>query len=230
MIDIPEQTQSTNMETSEPDSSGSLFYRTITHSGKAGIKIKGSRFIAHAEPAFDEEQCKHLIGRYQKCYHDASHVCFAYRTGVGDRSAYRFSDAGEPAGSAGAPIFKVIEGTGLTNVIILVIRYFGGTKLGIGGLVRAYTDATRTVLASIETVKKIITKPLHFQIEYDVFKPVLRELSAKHAEITEQNYADKIVFHVSVPINSWMLLKNNLTNMTSGKVEFLPLHEGKTGR
>ena len=165
------------MEPSESDSSDSPFYRTITKPGKAEIKVRGSRFIACAEPVQNEEQCKRFIAQYQKLYHDASHVCFAYRTGVGEHTVYRFSDAGEPAGTAGAPIFKVIEGAHLTDILILVVRYFGGTKLGIGGLVRAYTDSARAVLEQIVTVKKIIAKPLHFQVEYNYINPVLRELA-----------------------------------------------------
>ena len=218
------------METSEPDSSDSPFYLTVARPGKAEIKVKSSRFIACAEPVQNEEQCKRFIARYQKQYHDATHVCFAYRTGVGEHSVYRFSDAGEPAGTAGAPIFKVIEGADLTDILILVIRYFGGAKLGIGGLVRAYTDAARAVLEEIVTVRKIIAKPLYFQVEYDFINPVLRELSARQAEIITQNYADKIEFHISVPVNKWKLLKNNLTNITSGKVIYLPLHKKETGR
>jgi len=111
------------------------------------IKIKGSRFIATVAPAPQKEAAENFIDEIRKIYHDATHNCFAYRVNV---SIFRFSDDGEPSGTAGRPILNIIDKYQLHRVILLVTRYFGGTKLGTGGLIRAYTQASEAVIQKSE--------------------------------------------------------------------------------
>ncbi len=212
------------MESSDPESDSS-FYNTIDHQAKTEIKIKGSRFIAHADPVSSKEQCEEIISAYQKKYHSASHVCFAYRVGIKDRIIHRCSDAGEPAGTAGSPIQNVIAGLNLTNVIVLVIRYFGGTKLGIGGLIRAYTESTQSVLQKTEILQKEITANLHFQFSYEYLNLVLSELSAQNSQIVEQKYSEIVELIVTVPRRRTKIIRENLINLCSGNLGFLSEEE-----
>ena len=196
-------------------------FLTISTTVKTEIKIKNSRFITFALPVKNKEECQSIISKYQKLYHDASHVCFAYRIGVVDKQLFRYSDAGEPAGTAGAPIYKVIEGADVTNIIILVIRYFGGTKLGVGGLIRAYTEATKEALQTANIIKKEIKETIHFEILYDSLNKILHEISVFGAKIIEQNFTEQIEFIIDVPINKVSQFSESLTNISSGSVKFI---------
>lgn len=109
-------------------------------------KEKSSKFLSFAHHVESIEEAKSIVAKYKKEHHKARHVCFAYRLGT-DGSIYRAADDGEPAGTAGKPILKQLEGAGLTNSMVVVVRYFGGTLLGTGGLVRAYKEAAADVLS-----------------------------------------------------------------------------------
>ena len=210
------------METSDSESSeNSSHFLTIKSLVKTEIKIKNSRFITFAVPVKNKKECQIILSKYQKLYHDASHVCYAYRFGVGDRQLFRYSDAGEPAGTAGAPIYKVIEGADITDLIVLVVRYFGGIKLGVGGLIRAYTEAAKEVLQTARIVKKEIKETVHFEIMYDILNKILHEISVFDIKIIEQNYSDQIEFIVAAPINKVLKFKESLTNISSGSVKFI---------
>lgn len=130
--------------TIEPDQ-----YATILKATADEIKVKGSRFIATVAPAHQKEAAENFIAEIRKIYHDATHNCFAYRV---NSSVFRFSDDGEPSGTAGRPILNIIDKYQLHHVVLLVTRYFGGTKLGTGGLIRAYTRAAETVVQKAEII------------------------------------------------------------------------------
>ena len=126
--------------------------RTVpAHEGRAEIRERASRFLAFAFPASDAEQAAGEVARLKKHYHDATHVAFAWKIGSGDSAVARFSDAGEPAGTAGKPIAAAIESAGVGDVAVAVVRYFGGTKLGTGGLARAYREAAGQAIAAAGT-------------------------------------------------------------------------------
>ncbi|UCF65280.1 MAG: YigZ family protein, partial [bacterium] len=122
---------------------------TILKATADEIKVKGSRFIATVASAPQKEAAENFIAEIRKIYHDATHNCFAYRV---NSSVFRFSDDGEPSGTAGRPILNIIEKYQLHHVVLLVTRYFGGTKLGTGGLIRAYTRAAETVVQKAEII------------------------------------------------------------------------------
>jgi uncharacterized YigZ family protein len=121
-------------------------FQQLAGENKTEIKVKGSRFIAHATAARDRDAAESYIDHISKRFFDATHNCFAYRIGTGDSVLTRFNDDGEPSGTAGKPILQTLESLQLTHSVVIVTRYFGGTKLGTGGLVRAYSNAAKTVL------------------------------------------------------------------------------------
>ena len=129
-------------------------YSSIASRSDGLFKDNGSRFIAQAYPVGSEEQVKDIVDRIKKEYHDARHHCYAYRIGL-DGSVWRANDDGEPSGSAGRPILGQIDSAGLSDVLVVVIRYFGGIKLGIPGLIRAYKTSTADALANATVVEKV---------------------------------------------------------------------------
>ena len=140
-------------------------YRTLRRAVLAEPpKTKGSRFIGEAFPARTEEQAQAHLDAVRKREHAATHHCWAWRL-TPDGSLFRYSDDGEPNGSAGAPIHRQIEGHGLTDVVVVVTRYYGGTKLGTGGLVRAYGDAAADALALAERDGLVVTKTVRVPVE-----------------------------------------------------------------
>ena len=122
---------------------------SIAGLAKGVFKDRGSKFLAFAEPITDEEHAKQRISWYKKKYHDARHVCYAYRLG---ENLWRIKDDGEPHGTAGMPILRSIDAQKLDNILVVVVRYFGGTLLGTGGLMVAYREATKEALKEAERV------------------------------------------------------------------------------
>ena len=159
-------------------------YRTVYKGGEGEITEKKSRFIATVSPASSEEEALLFIESMRKKYWDARHNCFAYV--IGKRGELkRFSDDGEPGGTAGKPILEVITGEGLCNAAIVVTRYFGGTLLGTGGLVRAYTAASKEGLASSVIVTKILGVRLHIMTDYNGLGKIQYILGQRGLKISE---------------------------------------------
>ena len=154
-------------------------YRSIEAASDGLFKDNGSRFIALAYPVESEDQVKEIVAGLKKEYHDARHHCYAYRLGHrGDR--FRANDDGEPSGSAGRPILGQIDAAGLSDILVVVVRYFGGIKLGIPGLIRAYKTSTADALAKAGVVEKVAG--LSFRVRYDYLDmnavmKVLKDLS-----------------------------------------------------
>ena len=129
-------------------------YSSIAGRSDGLFKDNGSRFIAQAYPVETEDEVKEIVGRLRKEYHDARHHCYAYRIGL-DGGLWRANDDGEPSGSAGRPILGQIDAAGLSDVLVVVVRYFGGIKLGIPGLIRAYKTSTADALSQASVVEKV---------------------------------------------------------------------------
>lgn len=139
-------------------------YRSIAAPSEGLFKDNGSRFIALAYPVETEEEVKSIVAGLRKEYHDARHHCYAYRLGYkGD--VFRASDDGEPSGSAGRPILGQIDSAGLSDILVVVVRYFGGIKLGIPGLIRAYKTSTADALSQAAVIEKIAGQ--HFRLHFD---------------------------------------------------------------
>ena len=194
-------------------------YLTIKEKAQIEIpKIKGSRSIGEAYPAATVEQALSCIEATRKREHSASHHCFAFRLNP-DGGVYRSSDTGEPGGSAGRPILLEIEGRKLTNVVVVVTRYFGGTRLGIGGLVRAYGSAAGTVLDAAGLIERIRLARIEIQFDYDLTSVVLRTLGRYSAAIVSQQYSEFTASEVDLPFSKLEALQITLRDATSGRVD-----------
>jgi uncharacterized YigZ family protein len=160
------------------------------------IREKGSRFLAVVQPAADEAAGKAALAALSRRYHDATHHCWAWRVGWPPRE--RSSDAGEPAGTAGVPILQVLRGAGLTDACAVVVRWFGGTKLGKGGLARAYTAATREAVAALPVVERIPAVPVVVDIPYERLGAVKRLIRPPEVELAGEEYgkAVRLTFRV----------------------------------
>jgi uncharacterized YigZ family protein len=173
-------------------------YRTIARPTLAEPpKTKGSRFIGEAFLVTTEAEAETRLAAVRTREHAATHWCWAWRLGT-DGAAFRSSDDGEPSGSAGAPILRQIDARGLTNTLVVVTRYYGGTKLGVGGLVRAYGEAASEALDAARIVEHVARVPVRLRFAYDDTSPAMHTVNRFDAEIAEQHYSDdtELVVHV----------------------------------
>jgi len=156
-------------------------YNIITNSGEGLYKDKGSKFIAHAFPVSSEAEAKEGIEEIKKKFHDARHHCYAYMIGP-DKSCFRSNDDGEPSGTAGKPILNQILSKDLTNVCVVVVRYFGGTKLGVSGLINAYKSAAREALDQANIEERTIDEVFSLEFEYPLMNEVMRILKEENLQ------------------------------------------------
>lgn len=162
-------------------------YLTIKTGSEGMFRDRGSKFIARAVPVSDSREALGVIEELRKEYHDARHHCWAYRIGVGD-DEWRVNDDGEPAGSAGNPILGQIRSFGLTNTVIVVVRYFGGTLLGVGGLINAYKTASKEALDAAVIIKKNITEKFIVRFPYKRMKIVTRIIREEKLRQSDQKF------------------------------------------
>ena len=148
-------------------------YKSISSRGEGLYKDNGSRFIAFAIPVETEEEVKELVAGFRKEYHDARHHCYAYRIGASGET-WRASDDGEPSGTAGRPILGQIDSAGLSDILIVVVRYFGGIKLGVPGLIKAYKTASADALANAPVCEKIAGSWYRVGFGYDAMPQVMK--------------------------------------------------------
>ncbi len=180
-------------------------------------KIKGSRFIASVEHAASAEAARAFVEAVAEEFRDASHHCFAWRLGI-DENAWRASDAGEPSGTAGKPILQQIDSRRLTDVAVVVTRYFGGTKLGTGGLIRAYGGAASAALELAGVVEVPLTEPLRLTFDYELTGPVQGVLAAFDLAPTRAGYGAAVEMELAVPVADARRLRQSLTDATQGRI------------
>jgi len=173
-------------------------YKTIEKPSEGIYKDRGSKFIAFVFPVSTEEEVKRIQAELRKKYHDARHHCYAYLLGF-DKSAYRISDDGEPSGTAGRPIFGQIQSNDLTNILIVVVRYFGGKLLGVRGLIDAYKGAAANALENASIVIKTINEVYEISFNYAAMNNVMKILKDNEAEIISSKYEldSEIIFKIS---------------------------------
>lgn len=165
-----------------------LYHTLAAPSAAEPPKTKGSRFIGEASPAASDAEALAHIAAVRKREHAATHVCWAYRLGPsGD--VYRWNDDGEPAGSAGAPILREADGRGLSDVVVTVTRYYGGTKLGVGGLVRAYGEAAAAALDAARVRAVVVRVPVRLRFAFADTAGAMRLLDTFDAEVADQAYS-----------------------------------------
>lgn len=162
-------------------------YLTIAAPAEGLYKEKGSKFIALAYPVSDEEEIKGLLEEIKKKYYDARHHCYAYRLGR-EGLVFRANDAGEPNHSAGDPILGQLRSYNLTDVLIVVVRYFGGTKLGVGGLINAYKTAAADAIENSDIITKIASTDIHLHFDYLAMNDVMRLVKDYDLQIKKQEF------------------------------------------
>ncbi|MCU6685212.1 YigZ family protein [Dorea acetigenes] len=199
-------------------------YRTVYQGGEGEIVEKKSRFIATVIPAAEEEEALAFIEAMNKKYWNATHNCFAYV--IGERNEIqRCSDDGEPSGTAGKPMLDVLLGEELHNTAVVVTRYFGGTLLGTGGLVRAYSSAVKAGLASSVIITKKQGIKLEITTEYTGLGKIQYILAEKGMTVLDTLYTDKVEMTVLVPARELEGLKAAIMEGTNGRVR---MEEGET--
>jgi uncharacterized YigZ family protein len=181
-------------------------------------KIKGSRFIGIAQPVKDIPEALSFVEDQKKRYHNARHWCWAYRLGM-KRESFRYQDDGEPSGTAGVPILGAIDAKELTDVLVLVVRYFGGTKLGTGGLVRAYGDAAREVLERAVIVELRIDRLVIVNFGYDDTAAVQAVAHRFKQQALESVYGEKTELRFSLPIEQAEAFARALKDVTRNRAE-----------
>ena len=167
-------------------------FKTIKENTEAEIVEKKSKFIANLFYVESIEEAEAKLKEIKKKYFDAKHNCFAYRVMLDDKIIERFSDDGEPSGTAGAPMLTVLSGNNLANVLVIVTRYFGGILLGTGGLIRAYTTSTKLALDKAEFEKKTIGLEVELQISYSDFEKFKYYCTVKNIKICKIEYFEYI--------------------------------------
>ena len=170
-------------------------YRTIDVKSECLLKEKQSKFYGYAFPISDIESVKSSIDSLKKMHHSARHFCYAYQIGVQDL-VFRVNDDGEPRNSAGAPIYGQIQSFELTNILIVVVRYFGGTKLGIGGLVPAYKECAKLTIESNTIIIKEITIKVQIKFDYLLMNKVMRVIKENNLKILNQQMDTSCVFEL----------------------------------
>ena len=163
-------------------------YKTITRSSEGLYKEKMSKFLAFAEPCATAEEAKEIVAMYKKEYFDARHVCWAYMIGH-ERLVFRSNDDGEPSGTAGKPILGQINSFGLTNLVVIVVRYFGGIKLGTSGLIEAYRTAAAEALGAAEVEERLVEDTLQVFFEYPLMGEAMRIVKEEGAKVLVQDFA-----------------------------------------
>ena len=191
-------------------------YKAVYQGGEGEIVEKKSRFIATVIPAGSEEEVLAFIESVRKKYWDARHHCFAYV--IGERNELqRCSDDGEPSGTAGKPMLEVLLGEEIHNVAVAVTRYFGGTLLGTGGLVRAYSAATKQGLASSVIITKILGVKLCISTDYTGLGKIQYILGQRGLQILDSVYTDKVELEALIPENELVAVKTEITEGTNGQ-------------
>lgn len=185
---------------------------------QAEIKIKGSRFIGTALSVTSEEQAAHFIQSMSRQYYNATHNCYAYIVGLEPAVISRFNDDGEPAGTAGQPILNVIQGKNLTDAAVVVTRYFGGTKLGKGGLVHAYSECADAVLAKCTVIKKFIYHRFKLSFNYDLTGAVMHVISLFEATIEDSTYGDFTELALAIRQSLFEEFKQQIIEKTAGNI------------
>ncbi len=172
-------------------------YRTIEKPAEGVFRDRGSKFLAFAYPVHSLGEIKTILGDLKKQYHDARHHCYAYRLGAAKKE-YRINDDGEPAHSAGKPILGQIQAYDLSNILIVVVRYFGGTLLGVGGLIHAYRSAAAASLQNASIVLEYETELVEIRFPYTLTNEIMKMVEAERIRIRNQDYKESCRLEVLV--------------------------------
>ena len=181
--------------------------------------VANSHFISTLSPTFSVEEAKAFILRIKAEFPDASHNVPLYIIGHGDSETAHCSDAGEPSGTAGRPGLAVLRGSGLGDVAVVVTRYFGGTRLGTGGLVRAYSEAVRLVVESVPRAKKVLTHTIMLAFPYTYLERVRLLVASQAGTVLDEEFAADVTLTAGIMVEKLPALQASLSDLTKGKVQ-----------
>jgi uncharacterized YigZ family protein len=182
------------------------------------LKVSNSRFIASVAPAFSVDEAKMFISRMRAEFSDATHNVPAYVIGHGQTTIAHCHDDGEPSGTAGRPVLAVLQGSGLGDVVVVITRYFSGTKLGTGGLVRAYGDSVKAVLAAVPRAEKVLTCTVMVSTPYNLLERVRQLIEAHGGVIIEETFAGEITQVVRFPEAGFPRFQATLEELSQGQL------------
>lgn len=197
------------------NSSPTDFYYTIQQRERTSIKVRGSEFIATAIPVTSKDQALKELESLRSEFWDATHNCFAYRIGKGGLE-FRTSDDGEPSGSAGKPILFVLHKYDVSDILMVITRYYGGTKLGVGGLARAYSDSSSAVLELCVKIPVYSTKDIKVLCMYEDVD-IIRRIIDSYAINSDSEYRDAVEFIARIPESQCEIFMNEIISATSGR-------------
>ncbi|MFA5514409.1 MAG: YigZ family protein [Sphaerochaetaceae bacterium] len=183
------------------------------------LEIKKSRFLSFAQRIDSVDEIKGQLNTLRALHPQANHVVHAAIVGK-EGSQFSYSDDREPKNTAGRPMLEVLKGSGITNILVMVVRYFGGTKLGTGGLVRAYSDAAKTVLQELKTEELVEKTLLTVILEYDIYEQVKKVLEELKAE-TEEEFGTSVTIRINVATHLVEALKEKIINLSSSRARFI---------
>ena len=195
-------------------------FLTIKENGDHELVIKKSRFIATMGRVTSEAEAKDFIAAVSKKYHDATHNTYAYTLGINDEQV-KASDNGEPSGTAGIPELKALQLMKLKNVAVVVTRYFGGIKLGAGGLIRAYSNSVTSAAEAIGVVKRVMQQEIIFAIPYNRYDEINHYLEEADIFVESREYAADITISVFLDLDQVAAFEAKLTDLMAGKIDFL---------
>ena len=193
-------------------------FRSITHLSQGIYKEKGSKFLSFAIPVKNVVEIKSILDIYRKKYYDARHVCYAYMLGA-DRSEFRANDDGEPSGTAGRPILGQINSSELTDILVIVVRYFGGILLGTSGLITAYKEAAADAIGQANIVEITVKNELTIRFEYPLLNDVMRIIKEYDVQIVNQQFEEQCSIKISVPKKVTELISIKLEHIFGVNVE-----------
>ena len=189
-------------------------YKTIASSVQEVIfKEKSSKFLGYAFPVTSEEEIKAHLEEVKKAHFSARHWCYAWQLGYGTNQRYRANDDGGPNNTAGIPIYGQIQSFELTNILVIVVRYFGGIKLGVGGLVQAYKTTAQLTLQEAEIKEKLITEELRIRFEYPLMNKVMRVVKEQNLNITQQLLTENCELHLAIRQSDYQRMQELFENI-----------------
>lgn len=193
-------------------------FRTIASSSEGSYKEKGSKFLSFAFPVKNVDEINQILAQYRKQYYDARHICYAYMLG-NTKNEWRANDDGEPSGTAGRPILGQINSFELTNVLVIVVRYFGGILLGTGGLITAYKEASRDALEQASIVEQTIDEIISIEFDYLLMNEVMRIVKEMSPQILDQSFDNMCAMKLAIRQSDAEKLKSKLENIIGVIIE-----------
>ncbi|WP_337040489.1 IMPACT family protein [Emticicia sp. 17c] len=195
-------------------------YKTIAKPAEGLFKDRGSKFLAFAYPLHQEQEVKQHLDTLRSLHPKANHHCYAYRLGT-DRSQFRVNDDGEPAGSAGRPILNVLLSKDISNVLVVVVRYFGGTLLGVPGLINAYKAATLEAMANAQVVEKTVNDLYEVSFDFEQMNDVMKIIKEFSLKISNQVYDNRCTLTLEVRKSLLNQVLNKIEKIDSASANYL---------